>query len=238
MIFYFKVTFVATLLFTYTLSSAQDQCIVALGMNYGSYSMSKAKIFQQEILMQTPFGEKTTSTFPSYFGFEGKLLFKVRRARLGAFASLNSTGSRASYSDYSGSFIYDQRAKVVLFGFASEIRLNQPGLSWDPFFAAQLGFGKSTFTLSDQLIVGGKQILLENESFKSGHVTILPSFGVRKFFLKRFFVSGTLGYAVDLGSQLEQKDGDYLHLKSGDLLTLDWSGVRIGLSTGVGIGKQ
>src|SRR5689334_17014521 len=79
------------------------------GLVNGSYAMAEVSAFQDEVLSQLPVQAKVMSDFPNYIGYEGKVYYRIKRFSAGLYSSFRSTGSRASYADYSGSYEYNQQ---------------------------------------------------------------------------------------------------------------------------------
>lgn len=208
---------------------------VSAGITYGSFKMEEVISFQQEIVRQLPVSAQTMSDFPNHYGFESKFTYKLSQFSLGLFGSFISSGSRVSYNDYSGSFEYNQIAKLTQLGLSSEYFLSKnTGSDWQFSPSLQVGIGKTSFNINDQMIVGGSILLEDNLNFTSSHITINPGFNIRRTFNK-FFIKTNFGYLIDLPGFLEYSEDKRLNLinENKDPIGVDWSGFRISLSTGI-----
>lgn len=214
-----------------TVSMAQ-KFEISGSMIYGTYSMKDVSEFQQEIVDQLPVPAKVMSDFPAYIGWEGKTSYCFSRVSLGLYTSMHSTGSRVSYTDYSGSFEYNQLAKITQLGIGVEYFLSSRENDWQPFLSMQIGLGWTKFNLNDKLIVDGQLLYEDNIDFASNHITIQPSIGIRRNFGK-FFVATQAGYLLDDAKQLEDDNGYTLLNGEGEPIGVDWSGVRLALTGGI-----
>jgi hypothetical protein len=207
---------------------------IAVGSNYGSFSMKEVIAFQNEIFDQYPVRPKKISEFPSYFGYEGKAQYQISKFLLGFFGSFNSTGSRLSYQDYSGSFEYNQIAKLVQLGAIAEYRPCQAHKVLNFFFSLQIAPGWTNFIINNKTIIGTAVLVDQKVEFVSQHIMIQPGVGVELSFGKNFVLKSNVGYLIDDAGLLEDSNNKSFKLfnKNNKPIGVDWSGLRVGLAGG------
>ena len=231
-----KTLFRIVILFLFCLCSLHVLCQrldFEFGVNYGGYNMEEVKEFQEGIKSNYAVDPETMSNFPAHIGFDGRIGYTIARFRIFVFGSFNSSGSRLSYQDYSGSFEYNQLAKFKQIGAGSEFRLNaNPDSPWAPFVSMQTGIGKTDFNVNGRTEVAGQTLGEDNLDFVSSHLSINPSIGIRRKILDHFFVSSSVGYFIDIANPLQYKEDRDLNLLDDnyDAISVNWSGFRIALS--------
>ena len=224
--------FVTVLLFSCEDSIAQKVGI-AFNVNYGNYNMNEIHQFQDELIESFPVKAKKMSSFPAFVGYDGRLFLAIKRMNVGIVGSFNSTGSRISYSDYSGSIAIDQLAKLKALGAFVEYTISDRSEKWEPFVSLMMLRGKSSYTLDARMKVG-EEASDEQLDFESNHILLNPAFGIRRN-VRSFYASATVGYVLDSSEDLRYEKDHKLRLLNEDNepVGLDWSGFRLGLSIGV-----
>lgn len=208
---------------------------LSFGANYGGFNMSEVRQLQNEIKSQISLPVKEISSFPSFVGYEGKVTVHFSRLRIGVIGGVNSTGSRLSYADYSGSLEYNQLAKITHIGFITEFKLKRDSSSTvQPYFSIQLEKGWTRFDIQEKIVVNGSSLVNENPVFRSRHTTIQPGFGIRKSLSYVLFISMYASYLIDSATFLEDlRDKDIKLLDQNfQPVSVNWSGFRIGITLG------
>jgi len=218
--------------FGFTLICKAQKIEFSGSMIYGAYSMKDVSAFQQEVYEQLPVPAKIISDFPNYFGWELKAMHRFPKLSFGVYTSFHSTGSRISYNDYSGSFEYDQRAKITQLGLCIDYFVLPRENKWQAFLSLQVGAGWTNFAIIDKLVVNGQTLNNRNLDFKSSHITLQPGLGIKRN-IGNFFISTQAAYLIDSASSL--KDNADLKLISNDgwPIGVDWSGLRLSIGLGV-----
>jgi len=218
------------------LTTTAQNVYTSFGVNYASFAMEDATEFQDELWRQLPVRSEKMSEFPNFFGYEGKVYLAFSKFQVGLFGAFNSTGSRLSYSDYSGSFEYNQTATMTQFGIGFEYALSSDiEKPWQPFVSVQVAKGWTNFTIDDMMVVGSQMLVEEKLEFESGHVTIQPGVGLRRTLFKKVFATGQAGYLIDIAEPLQYKEDNDLYLFDDNYnkVSADWSGFRLSLSVGL-----
>lgn len=216
-----------------------QQLNFSVGMDYGNFNMKDLKNLQTAVQQQFPVHAKETSSFPAYFGYHAKVYGSIWRFQFGVFGAYNSTGSRLSYQDYSGSIEYNQHAKLIQFGtgfdyFFSSNR-DKP---WQPFCSFQIAYGRTTLHIDEHVVVGDANPDNRADAdltFHSRHFTLQPAFGLRRAITKHLYAQAQAGYFIDAPGDLKYDEDKSLHLVDdhSNPLHANWSGFRLGLSAGV-----
>lgn len=147
---------------------------------------------------------------------------------------VNSSGSRLSLEDYSGSFEYNQTAKLVQLGAGLDYHLKREG-KWIPSISFQLTRGW-TNVLIDEKVVANQVVFSDNQiKFKSSNVIVQPGVGIRRNLSEALFVAMDMGYALDMPSLLEDNSSASLKLfnNKNEPIGPDWSGYRVSLTFGL-----
>ena len=210
---------------TYATVSAQE---IGVSIGYGAYKMDELKMVNEESLTGDPVALKSTADFPGYLTFGLNTSFQLTRSFiLGGEISLASTGSRHTYSDYSGGINFDQEVHSISASAVPATILFQDDnnlLTLD----AKLGASFTSLSLKNLFRIGDQS---ENATFK---FTSLNFFGEPGLRYGRVVGSLPLKVSVRVGYNLQaikgklyfkDEDNTYLTAK-GDPATADWSGFR------------
>jgi hypothetical protein len=213
-----------------------QKIMVEFGPEYGTYSMSQLHSFQGELQKKTSVQAKNVHAFPAYWGYQGKFYLIAKRFEFGFTAGVNSTGARTSWRDYSGEVRYDQLAKVVHLGVGCQFRLNkEAGRSWETFLSIKTETSSTDYNFNYFLELDGTTISDEKYDFTSKSIVSTPSFIVRKNFFGQIFISGSVGFLLDLGGDLKYNKDKKLYFlnNAGEPLSTNWTGLRLGITAGV-----
>ncbi len=204
--------------------------------NYNFFTMKDMKDMQNEFLTDmklSGINGSVTESYPAHPGFQIGFLFPVKKdpeddILLGAFMDFASTGGRVHYSDYSGEIRYDQIASSFSLGALVHMNMTRS----DPFLV--------DLCISPRFIFS----TLENEFFtRVGESSDKQTY---KFTAKSVAIEAGITPALKYGGLyiglpvtyllafksflLYERYGEaYLVNKNNDRLTIDWSGIKIGL---------
>jgi hypothetical protein len=226
-----KRAFCSTVLFLTLVSWAlpQDKAIYA---SYGiaTFHMDDMKYYQ-ELLMETfPVEGKIISSFPAYsYSTVGFFKQVSPVLRLGAGYGYASTGSRANYTDYSGTLSSEIAATSHRIGLTVAYRL----AGGDPLELLLSGRVDANFSRVEALT--SIYVLGFSDGFFSNYRAVNPS---ATGGLELLYHTGTLsfgveaGYRYDVPGKLGEADSRSKLQDPNDrqrILTTDWSGIRAGI---------
>jgi hypothetical protein len=204
---------------------------VSFKMGGGTYLMTELKGLQDEVLESFPVPMKKISSYPPYVTYEVGVATQTPGSFFwGIIYGYGSTGARMSYSDYSGSILYDQRAKY--FSVTSSLGIVKK-FSGKTF---QLGFDLRPtviFTHFDMSFVYaiGAEVGKDEAKFRSTNLAVQPTVTFTRRF-GRFGAEALAGVNVNILRGKLHLPGEkelYLTRESGSPLRADWTGLRVGL---------
>lgn len=206
---------------------------VSFGINRAGFRMEELKSFQESLRKSLPVPAKVGKNYPSYWGYEAHIDVNIKRFQVGGYYAFNSTGSKLSYSDYSGVVYYDQEIQVRQFGVSAHYSISRYS-KVQAALLLEVGMGSTDFQFQEYLKIGsGPESELKLE-FESQSITIAPGISLKYVLADRFIFKGELKYLMDNPKSLTWTDDDQIHLLDGtDTVGPDWSGVRIALLVGI-----
>jgi hypothetical protein len=217
--------------FFITVSSAFSQSLqFGIGSGKLMYSQEPLKVFNRGISQLVPFKTAVTDNFPATFYYQGEAGYNFRKLFIGVNYTFNSTGSRHTLSDYSGSYYYD----VVLtghmpglsLGFISNINNNVKLYYMSDFGAVFSSLNlKESFELVD-ISKNEEKFDLETRSyFAKPHLRL-------SYELYHIKVSLSGGYFIDFESPFHLKGEKEKKLTNyrNEKVTSGWGGFMTGLS--------
>lgn len=192
----------------------------------GTYEMNNFKSINNEIIENLPFAAKQIDNFPPFITFQGKIIYCIKKYAVGPVIRFQSTGSRISSQDYSGSYLMDINVKGFDFGIEnrysiwerSNFALNLRGL---------IGIINSTSDISESLIVNEEHIT--SESIRTNYSNYYFEMGA-SYLVKlrpRFNISLDLSYMKQFGNETFFGSDYTLY---GPKLSPEWNGLRAGVS--------
>lgn len=203
---------------------------------YNSFNMGDLKSLQKELLSDINaigVNGSITDSYPAYLGFQLGFqiplkLFPPDEVSLGGFMEYTSTGGRVHYADYSGEIKVDQVASAYSFGAFLLL-----GLTTNEWFMLD-------FTVSPRLIFSnlkneflfkiGDEVQKESFEFFSTSVALEAGL-IPSIKLGDFNIGLPISYMLAFPSFLEYYEvgNAFLVNKSNNRVTINWSGVRVGL---------
>lgn len=143
---------------------------------------------------------------------------------IGASIGFSETGSRYSYSDYSGLIRSDILAKFVNFSLLM-VYETEPVQNLSLIFELMPGWSISNVIFEDLLSIGSYEET-NKLRFTSNNQFITASIGL-KYHWKFFIVKTSIGYQTDVHQGMLNQGNNKYDLKA------NWSGFRTGISIGI-----
>jgi hypothetical protein len=212
---------------------------VFLKGTYNFFNMGKMEDLQDQLM--APYKEinipiEAVESFPARPGWQIGFLYTLphdSNVALGAFFDYASTGGRIHYQDYSGEVRADQILNAYSFGGILNIRF----MKWE--------FTRLDFILSARLIssslknkffvqIGDQSQSLELD-FGSTSFGLEPGANY-SVFMNLFKINFGISYLLNIPADLvySEDDNAYLTDQNGKKVSLDWGGLRLGISFGYG----
>jgi hypothetical protein len=205
---------------------------VQIGFGAGKmlYDQRPLKTFNTGISRAIPFETAVTDNFPATFYYQGEAGYNFRRFFAGLNYAYNSTGSRLTVSDYSGSYHYD----VILTG-------HMPGISLGVFttfsnnlklyYVGDAGVVFSSLKLRESFILGEFPDQEEKFDLKARSYFAKPHLRL-SYELHHVKVSLSGGYFIDFGAPFHMKDDKKHELRNfrNEKVESGWNGFTTGLS--------
>jgi hypothetical protein len=202
-----------------------------LGM--GQYKMAELKEINSQLITHLPFHAEVTEDFPVFVNHKFYVTYSFRKlVTIGAFYTYNSTGSRVSYSDYSGEYRFDNVISSHQPGF--DIRFKLYDNKFSLFLYSDAGYSFSNLDISEYFRLLEME---QSQSLKLYAGSWQAELGARAAYKWKMLAFGLfVGYAYDFKSTLhtkENKEDIYFNYYTNSEVTEDWSGLRFGLSAGI-----
>lgn len=203
---------------------------------WASYGMDDLKNLYEVSHAGLPFRPRITADFPAYYYYGLQLLYcPVQDFKLGLSYGGTSTGARSAYSDYSGTYYFDQRISAAEWGVLAQYQLLRvrsfslnPGLSVTAIFSdheieerLEIYDFKDSFLLSSSATGAGFKPFV-NLSWRYRFVELMAE----------------AGYLIYTGSGLEDEEGEKVLNSRGDEMEPGWSGYRLNLGLGININGE
>lgn len=202
-----------------------QQISFSYGAGIGTYSMKSIKELNSYSLTILPFNARMTDNFPPTLFQEFSLGVTFNRIGLGLSYDFNTTGSRASYKDYSGEYTDD----IIISGHLPALYFNylvQKKQQFDIGIQAKTGV-IFTESESETTIKIGQDSSVTKLNISAKSIFIYPRISLIYKPIKLINVGLNVGYLYDFGGTLKQDGKTKLYnpethkeIKSG------WGGVR------------
>lgn len=231
-----KARFLIILCFAALQSSAQFN--LELHMGYGSYLNNDLKKNQASLANDIA-GAEVLESFPSFWYYGVNAKWNLPKAQIGLSLTQGSTGGQVYYADYSGTFKEQQLLKYtsarmitaskILFNKGNTLIQIDPGLglvfaTLEVNRSANATDGIETFNFS------------QSHRFKAVNPFSEPTLSLSQ----KVGVVGInifIGYHFDLATSIFRESNGQPLTYNGNETTMDLSGVRIGGSFGVYLGR-
>ena len=210
------------------------QASFTIGASYCTFRMTDLKGLNEELSKNYNVEGKVVSSFPPYIGYDATLSLQAKQHRIGFFWSYNSTGSRVSYSDYSGSSQYDQKLSSHQVGGYYGYAVPLKNELWKLIPSLRLGLIYTDYEIKSYLKIGD-QSSSEKLDFVSKSILVSPGLLLQRDFLPWLFLSADLRYLIDIPQNLvwARDHKTYLFNEQNTPLAAQWSGLRFVISVGV-----
>jgi len=213
---------------------------VFLKGNLNFFNMGKMEDLQDQLM--SPFKQinvpiDAVESFPARLGWQIGFLYTLpgdSNVALGAFFDYASTGGRIHYQDYSGEIKVDQIVNAYSWGGILNIRLRQWEFTRLDFV---LGARLISSSLKNKLYIRiGDERDSQELDFSSTSVGIEPGVNY-SIFMNLFKINFGISYLFNIPADLVYSENDeaYLTDQTGKKVSLDWGGLKFGISFGYGI---
>lgn len=212
-----------------------SQARISFSTGLAGFNMQEMKKHQSELQAQYPVDVKIMESFPSFLFYELCMSGEVRdQWRLGGAIGFTSTGGRMHYRDYSGEIECDQFTTAWTGAIQNEVLLNPTG-KVAIYLTGKVGaiFGRYDLDLFSEV---NSVPYSESLEFKSLNIFAEPGLMMSKSIVRSLSAHLTAGYNVNIykGNQTLAEDSNlFLQDNSGNVVSLDWSGFRIGVGLSV-----
>lgn len=211
-----------------------QQVTVGYEQGLGLYAMDDLKELNERLLEQLAFDGQVSEDFPAYWHFKPYVKVTLDSVwEIGVNYRYQSTGSRVSYSDYSGSYQFDQLLKAHSFALTFGYKL----LSKDKFCVAvgtDMGVSLTALDFEENLVLDNEEYQDESYSFTGASLFIEPNAVLSVPIIHQLALSLHLGYYLQLYSdKMSFVDNDEAYLQQINTdkpINPNWSGLRCGLS--------
>ncbi len=191
--------------------------------------MQDLRKFQDEKLSSISLPAKITDDFPWTLHYSGELNVQLKNFYVGFAYFFLTTGSRISYSDYSGEIEMDLTA--IAHGFGPSIKF--PLYRTDKIYVSsrfQLPLLYSRVTEKNYI-----RILEETETayymLYSWSIALFPSIEA-KYSLSRFTFALNTGYLLDSKGRLMEDNETTIYFTNKGYYTTNWSGLHLDFRLG------
>ena len=192
---------------------------------FSTFAMKDLKSDLERSIQDLPFEARIVTEFPSWFSFGGYLRCGLGIYSLGFEYDYNSTASRISTSDYSGSYHFDELLSGHAFGMINAFRILRLG-HFDAELSLNIGYLYTSMKTEEYLEALGTVIEFDNFYYSDSYY-IKP--GLIVSYSWRFLKFGAeFGYLWDKKGEI--KSDSVTLIKP---YTTDWTGFRAEIRVGV-----
>ena len=221
------------LLIFFTINIFSQQGKIFTELNYNTFSHSSLSDFQKELVsdISSVINLVTTDDFPGTIGFS--LGYEITDRNVAVFLSYNATGTKSSYSDFSGAIRLEQQLSAISFGGMYLLNLDKA----DHFKLGFKGFGMfSSLEINSASELTGQFSSNDSISFNAIDVGIGISL-IYEYPISFLILRASLGFDLVLGGRLNFDDIDeaYLLDNSDNEVNTAWSGLRTGIGIAIPI---
>lgn len=207
---------------------------VRFKIGYGTYQMNQLKDLQKAIVTTLPVRGKATQSFPAYWNFQMKYLYKTSdKNRIGAFIDYASTGGRIAYSDYSGELKVDNVVSRYGLGVSEEYVLAQKdALSLSGLIEASALYSR---LMMDSFVKINDQSQKDLAKLKSLGLALEPGLlGEGK--ISKMTIGLSVGYQLSFCKPFHlkgERKAILTNTETNKKVNPNWSGIRLGATIGI-----
>lgn len=229
-----RVLFVLIFLGAFSLSGKSQSNTLFASTYYGDFKMKDIKDLQSRVLSESTLPLRVTEEISGYWGYELDYRFSLsEKNRLGFYSGFISTGGRLYYSDFSGFTHFDIVSKGYYIGSEFFRKINKSE-TLDVNLSFRAGATFSNLEINSGLSLVNSGSSLEELLFVSTNIHLAPQVSVEKSF-KRLLVRVFTGYEYNVKGDVRLKENREVFLtNNNEAIGVDWGGLRIGFSCGIG----
>lgn len=209
---------------------------VTSSLYLGSFNMHTSNALMDEAQVQLqenydlPF--KKSTPYPANIGFQIEILSNRsnRNWQFGGFISIISTGTRIGYSDYSGSFYFDNLVNCLIVGMMTETQLIKKDKN-KLIFKGSVGYSFINNEYTTNIHLTEDNAVIHHEIYNPINLTIEPSLKYERSITNRIGVYSGVGFLIDLSGNYFSEDPENQAVISpkGDGPKVEMTGFRVHL---------
>ncbi len=225
----YVITLLAFILLIPSVRSEGQQFKINGGIHLGHYKMKDLKAIQTFKLKELGLPGQITENFPRTMHYSGEFNMEYTKFSMGFSYFFCTSGSRVSYSDYSG--VINMDITAICNGFGPTVKLffyKDEKLSIGPGIQIPLMFSRITEKNYERIL---EIAHTHSEETYSWSVGLFPSLEA-EYNLSRFCLGLKIGYLFDSRGRLMSSNDWTIYLTNKENMTSDWSGFNIGFRIG------
>ncbi len=215
------------------MSSANAQAWkIGFESGIGTYRMDQLKKFNAA--WDLPFDAKLVSDFPAFIYYQSSIHRILNKSSLGLSVAFQSSGSKISRKDYSGEYYFKNTV------YSSSLCVNYEKLitsyknvNFNVY--SEAGVIYSFLVMREFLQINNTDISNDLNELVAFNYIFEPGINFSYQFSK-ISLGLNMGYAVQLGKEAfhlrGEKEAFLIQPETGDKVTPNWTGMRVGLSVG------
>ncbi len=223
---------IITILFFFLFSNAFSQTWhLGVGTGVWIHSQKSLKDFNESIQSSLPFSAEITDNFPITPYFQLNAGYTFKKLSVGTLYTFNSTGSRITSTDYSGSYYFD----LILSGHLAGLTVGSFksfNNKWLIIYNAEIGSVFSSLKMKESVIINNFDSYDDETDFAAISIYSKPNVQL-SYELKKLSLGLSVGYLIDFKSQFRlknQKDAVLINPSSHTKVKSGWNGFMIGFS--------
>lgn len=227
-----KIIFIAIILAGIMSSANAQTWKIGFETGVGTYRMDQLKELNAALVF--PFDTKLMSDFPAFIYYQSSIHRIFNQSSLGLSVAFQSTGSKISRKDYSGEYYFNNTV------YSSSLCVNYEKLITS-FKSLNFNVYSEAGAIYSYLVM--KEFLQINNTVIADDLTELVAFnyifepGINfSYQFSKIALGLNIGYAVQIGNGAfhlhGEKEAILIEPDTGDKVTPDWTGIRVGLSVG------
>lgn len=201
-------------------------------VNIAGMDMQTLKNLNETVIDGLPFKTSVSSNFPMVPNFHVSIISTNKKSDYGIGIGYITSGSRAGYRDYSGSFNYDQIVEAYFVYGTGRYHIFQTD-NWQPSICLESGWHFSSLDLIKNIQIGDASNINKFEHSASG-VYIKPGIRLGYKLYDYLTIGFEVSYLLDFKSTFHLPNSSETLLTNGktfEIVRSNWSGFRIGFYT-------